>query len=101
MSEQTYYRLVVRFSNGETTKFVLHEKVDTSKISEKARFMLVKSRSAESDFSDQIFLASLKDVSYIKVERLEAKDLRHRVAGIAGSIDEMAGPEAVATVEFI
>jgi hypothetical protein len=102
MADETYYRLIIRFTNGETQKFVLHESVDTRHLSEKARFVLVRSRHAGTDASDQVFLASLDDVSYIKVDRIEAKDLRHRVAGIAaGVLDEPGAPETVSTVEFL
>lgn len=101
MADSNYYRLIVRFTNGETEKFILRESIDTREISEKARFMVVRARQANSDESTQLFLASLKDISYIKVQTIETKDLRHRVAGIAGTFDDTSGPEALATVEFL
>jgi hypothetical protein len=102
MSEASYHRLIIRFTNGETVKFVLREPVDTSRISMSSQFVLVRSSEEGAEGPGQIFLASLKDVSYLKVEPLSAKDLRHRVTGMAaGSVDESSGPDAVSTVEFI
>ena len=101
-NSETYYRLIIRFTNGETEKFILREPVDTSRLSNTCRYVLVRAREDESDDPIQVFLACLDDVSYIKVSQIDAKETRHRVAGMTGAlgIDENK-PESIATVEFL
>ena len=95
--------MIIRFTNGETVKFVVHQPIDGGHISERTKFAIVRSRRQNTDDLDQVFVASFADISYIKTQRIEEKDLRHRVAGITGSIgfDEAGGPEAIATIEFV
>lgn len=98
-----YYRLMIRFTNGETLKFVTREPVDASDISDRTRFAIVRVHHHESPENAQLFIANFSDISYVKSERLDPKDIRHRVAGITGSLgsDDAAAPEDVATVQFI
>lgn len=100
MSE-SYYRLSIRFTNGDTTRFFVSEPVDTASVTEKTKFVLVRTV-GESGVSET-FLASLADVSFIKTEHVEGKELRHRVAGITSGLagDDTSAPDAVSTVEFI
>jgi hypothetical protein len=102
-SSSNYYRLTIRFTNGETDRFILCEPIDTGQLSEKSRFALVRTHGSKSDGDTHMFLASLADVSFIKTEPIEAKDLRQRVAGITGSlgIDGEDTPNEISTVEFI
>ena len=102
MTEASFHRLIIRFTNGETVKFIVREPVDTSRIAVSSQFVLVRSHEEEASGDPaQVFLASLKDISYLKVERVSAKDLRSRVTGMAGVLEEASGPEMVSTVEFI
>ncbi len=103
MSNESLYRLTIRFTNGETVKFAVREPLDGGQITDKTRFAIVRSQRRDSDDPEQVFLASLADVSYIKTQQVEQKDLRHRVAGITGSIgfDETDGPDAIATIQFV
>lgn len=98
-----YYRLTIRFTNGETVRFILCEPIETSQLSEKSRFALVRTHGSNSDGDSRVFLASLADVSFVKTEQIEAKDLRQRVAGITGSlsVDGEGAPHEISTVEFI
>ncbi|MBK6425757.1 MAG: hypothetical protein IPF82_06010 [Blastocatellia bacterium] len=97
----TYYRLTIRFSNGETEKFILREPVDAGQITDTTRFVLVRSHTGHNHEMSQVFLASLADVSFVRIDRLDAKQMRQRVTGLTGSFDESEGPEVVATVEFL
>jgi hypothetical protein len=98
-----FYRLVIRFSNGETVKFIVREPFDTRQISDKTRFAIVRAKQGNTDEIAQVFLANLGDISYIKTQPVEPKELRHRGVGITNSFgaDENAGPEAIATIDFI
>jgi len=100
MSE-SYYRLSIRFTNGETTRFVLAEPIETASVTERTKFVLV--RTTGESGAPETFLASLGDVSFIKTEHVEGKELRQRVAGITSGLanDDQSGPGAVSTVEFI
>ena len=103
MSNESYYRLIIRFTNGETEKFVVRQPIDGAQNTDRTRFVVVRTRRQDSDETEQAFVANLADVSYVKTQRVEQKDMRHRVAGITGSIgfDESSGPEAIATFEFV
>jgi hypothetical protein len=98
---KSYYRLIIRFTNGETQRFIMREPIDTAGISDRTRYALVRTLGPSSDIPD-ILLAALSDVSFIKTERIEGKELRHRVAGIASAVstDEDV-PDEVSTVEFV
>jgi hypothetical protein len=103
MSNGSYYRLSVRFTNGETERYIVREPIDGGKITDTTRFAIVRTRRENSDELQEVFVATLADVSFIKTQRIEEKDMRHRVAGITGSIgfDDHGGPETIATIEFI
>lgn len=103
MSNGSFYRLVIRFTNGETQKFVVREPIDGGQITDRTRYAIVRSRRPDGEEMEEVFLASLADVSFIKTQRIEEKDLRHRVAGITGSIgfDDGGGPETIATIQFV
>jgi hypothetical protein len=99
---ESYYRLSIRFTNGETAKFILREPIDTAGLTDTTRFVLVQTINASSSVPD-VFLASFADVSYLKTEQGEGKELRHRVAGITSGLagEDSLGPDAISTVEFI
>ena len=101
MSNGSFYRLVVRFTNGETQKFVVREPIDSGQISDRTRYAIVRTRRPDGEEMDEVFVASLADVSFIRTQRIEEKDLRHRVAGITAGFDETGGPEAIATIHFV
>jgi hypothetical protein len=103
MSNGSYYRLIIRFTNGETEKFVVRQPIQGGQISDRTRFVVVHARRPDSEEMEQVFVANLSDVSYVRTQRVEQKDMRHRVAGITGSIgfDDASGPEAIATFEFV
>jgi hypothetical protein len=101
MSEN-FFRLSIRFTNGETARFVLRDPLDTTGVTEKTRFVLVRTV-GESSTVPETFLASFDDVSYMKTEYVEGKELRQRVAGITSglAVEDNLGPDAISIVEFI
>lgn len=103
MDNQNYYRLSIRFTNGEVERFVTHEPIDGSRITERTRYAIVRTRRRDSDDMDQVFVACMDDVSFVKTQRLEQKELRHRVTGMTGLTpgDDPDGPEKIATIEFV
>ena len=102
-SSDMFYRLIIRFSNGEIVKFIVREPFDTRQITDKTRFAIVRAKTGNTDEIAQVFLASLSDISYIKTQPVEPKELRHRGVGITNSVgfEESAGPDAIATIDFI
>ena len=103
MDNESFYRLSIRFTNGEVERFVTHEPVDGGRINERTRYAVVRTRRRDSDDLEQVFVACMDDVSYVKTQRLEQKELRHRVTGITGSLgaEDQEWPETIATIEFV
>ena len=101
-NEEIFYRLTIRFTNGETEKFVVREPVEAHRLSEHTRYAVVRVHVETTGTIRQVLVAAMSDVSYIRTAQLEVKDIRHRVAGIAGTLgDEPGGPEELASLEFI
>ena len=102
-TNENYFRLTVRFTNGETSRFILREPIDTTQISDKSRFAVIRTYQSDPGVPPELFLASLADISFIKTDRIETKDMRHRVAGIASALtnDADALPNAMSTIEFL
>jgi hypothetical protein len=102
MRNDSYYRLSIRFTNGEVERFIMREPIDGSQIHDRTRYAIVRTQRRDSDDPDQVFVACMDDVSYVKTQRLEQKELRHRVTGITGSIvEDHDEPETVATIQFV
>ena len=103
MDNQSYYRLSIRFTNGEVERFVTHEPIDGARITERTRYAIVRTRRRDADDMDQVFVACMDDVSFVKTQRLDQKELRHRVTGMTGLTpgDDPDGPELIATIEFV
>ncbi|HQR40261.1 MAG TPA: hypothetical protein PLF26_17895 [Blastocatellia bacterium] len=101
-NEETFYRLTIRFTNGETEKFIVRDPLDSHRLSEHPRYAIVRVHVETTGSIRQVLMAAMSDVSYIRTSQLENKDIRQRVAGIAGSMgDEPGGPEELASLEFV
>ena len=102
-NNDSYFRLTLRYTSGETTRFVVRDPLDPGRLTNNARFVIVRSSDGESGEPSDVLMASLADLSFIKTEKIDSKELRHRVAGITSGIGAGLdlGPEAVSTVEFI
>ena len=102
MANDTYYRLTLRYSNGETSRFLLKQPIDPGRMTNHARFVVVRSSEGDGGVETDVLMASLSDLSYIKTEKIDSKEIRHRVAGITSGLGGLdAGPDAFSTVEFI
>ena len=101
-NHHSFYRLSIRFTNGEVERFVMRQPIDGTQINDRTRYAIVRTMRRDSDDPEQVFVACMDDVSYVKTQRLEQKELRHRVTGITGSIaEEQDGPETIATIQFV
>ena len=101
-NEEIFYRLTIRFTNGETEKFIVRDALDSQQLSDHTRFAIVRVQVETTGTIRQVLVAAMSDVSYIRTLQLETKDIRQRVAGIAGSLgDEPGGPEELASIEFV
>lgn len=83
------FRLVLRFSNGETIQYLLSEPLDTRKLSTDTRYAIITSVSIENpnELAD-ISVVNLRDVTFIKTERVTLDQLstEKRMAGIRGAV---------------
>jgi hypothetical protein len=101
-NQETFYRLTIRFTNGETEKFIVREPLDGHRLSEHSRFAVVRVHAEATGTISQVLVASLADVSYIRTAQIESKDIRQRVAGMAGPFgDDGGAPEELASIEFV
>ncbi|HMG34636.1 MAG TPA: hypothetical protein VKM94_11915 [Blastocatellia bacterium] len=87
------FRLVLRFSNGETVQYVVGQPIDTRSIAPATQFAIVTSVSVDkpSELVD-VSVFNLRDISYIKTKRVTLEQLgaERRMAGIRST----AGPNA-------
>jgi len=101
------FRLVVRFTNGETMQHVMTEPLDTRLIAPETKYGVVSTFSCQNpSICTEVFVLNLRDISYIKSERvtLEQMASEHRI-GIrsAGTTigDERLHPKNLAQIKFI
>jgi hypothetical protein len=100
------FKLTVRFSNGETVQHFLPDMLDANKIENDTRYMVISSYSCEkpSQCTDTA-LVSLRDVSYIKSERVTLEQLtaERRMAGIRGAVSSGDDrlPKTLSQVKFL
>ena len=102
------FRLVIRFSNGEKVQYIVTEPVDSHKLGVDARSYAVVT-AVQVDKPNEVadvLVASLRDVSYIKTERVTLEQLAadRRMAGMrsAGALTGEDKPvKILAKVIFI
>jgi hypothetical protein len=100
------FRLVLRFSNGETVQHVMSEAIDTRKLSADTRYAIITSVSIENpnELAD-ISVVNLRDVTFIKTERVTLDQLatEKRMAGIRGAVSSNDGKivKSLAQINFI
>ena len=100
------FRLTIRFSNGETVQHILNDPIDSRTIAPETRYALVSSFSCQNpSICTDITLVNLRDVSFIRTERVTLEHLasEHRIgirsAGISGADDRL--PKNLAQIKFI
>ena len=98
------FKLIVRFTNGETHQHVLTDPMDSGSIASDARFAIVTSVSIEKPNEVSEFeLINLRDVSLIKTERSTVEELltERRKAGMRSSDNEEKSIKTIAQLRFI
>jgi len=100
------FKLTIRFGNGETVQHILTDPIDSRAIAPETRYAVVSSYSCKNpSVCTDITLVNLRDVSYIKTERVTMEQLasEHRIgirsAGMAGADDRL--PKNLAQIKFI
>ena len=99
------FKLTVRFGNGETVQHIVTDPIDSRTIAPETKYALVSSFSCQNpSICTDITLLNLRDVTYIKTERVTVEQLasEHRIgirsAGISGD-DRL--PKNLAQIKFI
>jgi hypothetical protein len=101
------YKLIVRFSNGETIQHVVSDSIEARMISPETRYAVIISFSCQnpSECTD-VTVVNLRDVSFIRTERVTLDQLstERRMAGIhsasVASADDRL-PKTLAQVKFV
>ena len=100
------FRLIIRFTNGETMQQVMTEPLDSRLIAPETRYAVISSFSCQNpSLCTDITLVSLRDVTLIRTERVTLEQLagEHRIgirsAGVAGADDRL--PKNLAQLKVI
>lgn len=100
------FRLVIRFSNGETMQHMMTEPLDSRTILPETKYALISAYSCQNpSVCTDIILVNLRDVTLIKTERVTLEQLaaEHRIgirsAGNAAVDDRL--PKNLAQLKFI
>lgn len=83
--QEPLFKLVVRFSNGETTNYLTTQQIDARKIGPDIRYATIASFSCQnpSECTD-VTVINMRDVTFIKTEHVTLDQLatERRMAGI-------------------
>ncbi len=100
------FRLVIRFSNGETLQQVMTEPLDTRSITPETKYAVIASFACQNpSVCIDTVLVNLRDVTFIKTERVTLEQLaaEHRIgirsAGAPGADDRL--PKNLAQLKFL
>ena len=100
------FRLIIRFTNGETMQQVMTEPLDSRMVSPETRYALISSFSCQNpSLCTDITLVNLRDVTLIRTERVTLEQLagEHRIgirsAGVSGADDRL--PKNLAQLKFV
>ena len=101
------FRLVLRFSNGETVQHVVAQPIDTRSVRPETQYAVITSVSVDnpSELAD-VSIVNMRDVTYIKTERVTLEQLgtERRQAGIRSATGPSADDKIIktlATLTFI
>lgn len=99
------FRLTIRFNNGETVTHMMTDALDSRAIAPELKYAIVSSYSCQNpNIGVEIAMINLRDVSYIKTERVTLEQLaaEHRIgirsAGVGGD-DRL--PKFLAQIKFV
>lgn len=100
------FRLIVRFTNGETLQQVMTDPLDSRVIAPETKYAVISSFSCQNpSVCNEVTVVNLRDVTFIKSERVTLEQLaaEHRIgirsAGLSGSDDRL--PKNLAQLKFI
>lgn len=100
------FKLIIRFTNGETLQQVMTEPLDARMVTPETKYAMVTSFSCQNpNVCTDIALVNLRDVTLIKTERVTLEQLaaEHRIgirsAGAPGADDRL--PKTLANLKFV
>ena len=100
------FRLIIRLTNGETVQQVMTDPLDLRMITPETKYAVISSFSCQNpSVCSDITVVNLRDVSYIKSERVTIEQLatEHRIgirsAGVSAADDRL--PKNVAQLKFV
>jgi hypothetical protein len=100
------FRLVVRFTNGETLQQMMTDPLDSKMITPETKYVVISSFSCQTpSICSDITVVNLRDVTWIKTERVTLEQLagEHRIgirsAGVPGADDRL--PKNLAQLKFV
>ena len=99
------FKLIVRFSNGETIQHMMTDPIDSRAVAPDTKYALISSFAVQTpSVCSDVTLVNLEDVTFIKTERVTLEQLaaEHRI-GIrsAGMSADDRLPKNLAQLKFI
>lgn len=100
------FRLIIRFTNGETMQQVMTEPLDSRTIAPETKYAVISSFSCQNpSLCTDVTLVNLRDVTLIKSERVTLEQLagEHRIgirSAVAPGADDRL-PKNLAQLKFI
>lgn len=100
------FRLIIRLTNGETIQHVMSDPLELRLITPETKYVVVSSFSCQNpSVCSEVTVVNLRDISYIKSERVTIEQLaaEHRIgirsAGMSAADDRL--PKNVAQLKFV
>jgi hypothetical protein len=100
------FRLIIRFSNGETVQHMMTEPIDSRQLSSDTKYAVISSFACQNpSVCSDVTVVNLRDVTFIKTERVTLEQLatEHRIgirsAGVSSADDRL--PKNLAQLKFI
>jgi hypothetical protein len=104
--QEPLFKLILRFSNGETISYIVREPIDATKLASESKYALITSYSTQdSNQCTDVTLINLRDLTFLRTERVTLDQLasERRMAGIrsTGSPHDDKAPRAISEIKFI
>jgi len=100
------FKLIIRFTNGETVQYVMTDHIDSRTISAETRYAVISSFACQTpNVCSELTVVNFRDVTFIKSERVTHEQLaaEHRIgirsAGVSSGEERL--PKQVAQIKFI
>lgn len=98
------FRLTVRFSNGETVQHMMTDPLDSRMITPEIKYAIVSSYSCQNpSVGVEVAVINLRDVSYIKSERVTLDQLagEHRIGIRSAAVGDDRLPKHLAQIKLV